>query len=644
MPKVEVYEIEDTWNDGGKTFDGGVAVNITDTASASDSRLLSLSIANNPYLRFGKDRVLSHWQSDDGAGNATWVEQRFLNATTYAISPKYSGTNSEPVNIGVGRDALVGATGADLTGLGRRAVNGNTATGNILGLGLSSLEGGSGDASSAFGNLSGYQAAGDFGTYGGYRCGYQQTGSWFAGLGVECGESQSGDKFTGNGYQAGKGNTGDGCFFGGYRAGLNNIHNNVICVGDGATATAANQTVLGNASTANTRLPAGDLSVESGNLSITPTWDSLPTVFLAVDVDVVDTNSHTNSLLARLAIGGTEKAGIDKNGYYRIGGETVFQRAGTTTTVGNGSDTITNILAKLQINGNDAIDTDGTTLTLGDGGLTRVAVPSGVKLGAGTALPVSALTVAESDGTKARLIIQETSGDVGDTAELLFKTTSADGDTNAKAGVIFEDDGSSNARGILHLCNNITNNTSNASKADAALTIDGSRRIGAGRTDPTHRLDAYDGGGGNVFRAKAGVTTSDAIGTIEGTSNVDGSQPVALRVRDNQSGSWTSGATFGAVDFFSNDASGSGAGVKAAMRAYVGNVSGSTVGLKFYIDKNAGLVETMALPPNGALYLNALPTAGLQIRDAGTVGGTEAGWVEIDIDGTTLYLRGTLTK
>lgn len=53
MATADIFNLSDTWNDSGTTFTS-IKMNVTDTASASDSMLLDLQVGGVSQFRFGK--------------------------------------------------------------------------------------------------------------------------------------------------------------------------------------------------------------------------------------------------------------------------------------------------------------------------------------------------------------------------------------------------------------------------------------------------------------------------------------------------------------------------------------------------------------------------------------------------------------
>ena len=54
MANVGIYQLTDTWNDGATTFNG-IKLDVTDTASAADSKLLDLQVGGVSRFSVDKD-------------------------------------------------------------------------------------------------------------------------------------------------------------------------------------------------------------------------------------------------------------------------------------------------------------------------------------------------------------------------------------------------------------------------------------------------------------------------------------------------------------------------------------------------------------------------------------------------------------
>ena len=110
--------------------------------------------------------------------------------------------------------------------------------------------------------------------------------------------------------------------------------------------------------------------------------------------------------------------------------------------------------------------------------------------------------------------------------------------------------------------------------------------------DGTHEwsIDANNAGQFRIYKGTTSIARFDSSGnvgigsnspvsklTLEGARNTN---TITLRATDNDSG-WSSGDEFGAIEFYSNDASGGGAGIKSAISCFTTSSSGSTSVLSF---------------------------------------------------------------
>jgi hypothetical protein len=111
-------------------------------------------------------------------------------------------------------------------------------------------------------------------------------------------------------------------------------------------------------------------------------------------------------------------------------------------------------------------------------------INSSGNVGIGTSSPASKLTV--SDANTAFVYVEENTGDSGDTAGILFKTSPSDG--FFKSGIILEDDGTSYARGKLHIVQNSATDNTNATVSDSKITILNDGNVGIGTSSPTEVL------------------------------------------------------------------------------------------------------------------------------------------------------------
>lgn len=93
-----------------------------------------------------------------------------------------------------------------------------------------------------------------------------------------------------------------------------------------------------------------------------------------------------------------------------------------------------------------------------------------------------------------------------------------------------------------------------------------------------------------------GTKTPAALLDVSAQPELDGSNPVTLRISSNRSSSnWQIGADITGLDFYSNDGSGTGKGVRGSIKMYTENTIGSKYGFRFLVDDGASLNEALRI-------------------------------------------------
>jgi len=112
-----------------------------------------------------------------------------------------------------------------------------------------------------------------------------------------------------------------------------------------------------------------------------------------------------------------------------------------------------------------------------------VTVDATGRVGIGTTSPESKMHTVD-EGTNC-IRVEESTGNTGSVAGMLFRTSGSATRGFFKGGILYEDDGTSFARGKLHLVQNNEANVNDAGIGDAALTIDQAGNVGIGSTNPS---------------------------------------------------------------------------------------------------------------------------------------------------------------
>ena len=120
-------------------------------------------------------------------------------------------------------------------------------------------------------------------------------------------------------------------------------------------------------------------------------------------------------------------------------------------------------------------------------GSERLRISSSGKVGIGTDNPLQKLHIA--DNTSANIYLETKNSTTGVTAGLYYKTSSSTASDFFKTGIVLEDDGTSHARGKLHILQNNTADGSNATLSDSVVTFTQDGKVGIGTNNPSQKLD-----------------------------------------------------------------------------------------------------------------------------------------------------------
>ena len=127
-------------------------------------------------------------------------------------------------------------------------------------------------------------------------------------------------------------------------------------------------------------------------------------------------------------------------------------------------------------------------LALSTNSAERLRIDSAGLVGIGTDNPLQKLHL--SDTTSANIYLQTHNAGTGSTAGVYFRTSdSSTADGFFKTAIVLEDDGTSWARGKLHILQDNTTDASNATLDDSVLTINQSGQIGIGTENPLNGVD-----------------------------------------------------------------------------------------------------------------------------------------------------------
>ena len=325
---------------------------------------------------------------------------------------------------------------------------------------------------------------------------------------------------------------------------------------------------------------------------IRPTWNSAPTTYNALDIDVTNSASAAASQLAKLKIGGAEKFGVTLDGDIRHQAGTILAHSGTTTTIGKSGDTL--------------LSSNAATFTA-------------TNIGVGTPTPSYALDVVDSstttilisagdDAAESRLFFGDTTSNtvgrltykhdidalafhIGGTEHCRFTTDGKFGfGTALPEGIVHIYEGNSGAASDFpHVSYNDLVIEGNDNTGITILTPNGNSG-GIAFADPEDNLAGrmlYNHPDGefrwyiegnsdpNVVMDSTGMgigePNPDELLHITGDSALGTTPPTILIEDEDNSSAWSADDQWARIDFKSNDASGVGVDVRCRIAAVVAN-------------------------------------------------------------------------
>jgi len=223
--------------------------------------------------------------------------------------------------------------------------------------------------------------------------------------------------------------------------------------------------------------------------------------------------------------------------------------------------------------GNHKMDIGSTAassyLTFSPSGTEKMRITSTGNVGIGTTSPDVALEVVGngirvSDGTDQGIVYFRT-----DRNDVYIKENgNFQVETGAPSGIVFECDTNSNGFGTFNV------KRQNASR----FYITDGGNVGIGTTSPAEKL------------------------------TVSASDDVVIRINSTKNGTWTTGQSLGALEFFGNDASGSGAGIKGKIDVVSVNQYGAGFDMKFFTANGSSQPsgENFKIAHDGGIFAPAL--------------------------------------
>ena len=199
----------------------------------------------------------------------------------------------------------------------------------------------------------------------------------------------------------------------------------------------------------------------------------------------------------------------------------------------------------------------------------KMRITSTGNVGIGTTSPDVALEVVGngirvSDGTDQGIVYFRT-----DRNDVYIKENgNFQVETGAPSGIVFECDTNSNGFGTFNV------KRQNASR----FYITDSGNVGIGTTSPAEKL------------------------------TVSASDDVVIRINSTKNGTWTTGQSLGALEFFGNDASGNGVGIKGKIDITSVNQYGAAFDMKFFTSNGGSqpTTENFKIAHDGGIFAPAL--------------------------------------
>ncbi len=156
------------------------------------------------------------------------------------------------------------------------------------------------------------------------------------------------------------------------------------------------------------------------------------------------------------------------------------------------------------------------TFTVETSGSERLRITSAGNVGIGTNNSLQKLHIV--DDTSANIYLETKNSSTGSTSGIYFRTSdSSTQDAFFKTAIVLEDDGTSFARGKLHILQDNTADDSNATLSDSVVTIDQSGNVGIGTDDLQARLTVYSTASNNFLR-EIRIDASDAPSGSNGSA------------------------------------------------------------------------------------------------------------------------------